>query len=65
MQAVVVGRAKNFYSAYKKMLNKGISFDEIRDMAAIRIIAESPDDCYRVLGIMHQQWKIPKHWNVF
>ena len=56
LRAYVTGRAKSFYSIYKKMKKKDIPFDEIHDLYAIRIIVESTDECYRALGIIHSNW---------
>jgi len=62
--AEVTGRPKHFYSIYKKMLNKKRSFDELYDLMALRIIAESVKDCYEALGIIHSLWKpIPGEFN--
>lgn len=57
---VVYGRAKSFYSIYKKMVNRGHSFDEIFDLIAVRVITNSTEDCYKILGILHSNWKIMK-----
>ncbi len=56
LEAVVYGRAKNFASIYRKMQRKNISFEEVRDLSAIRIIVKEIDDCYRALGIIHSTW---------
>jgi GTP pyrophosphokinase len=56
IDARIYGRAKNFYSIYKKMTKKGIPFEEIRDLYAIRVISKTSDDCYRVLGALHATW---------
>ncbi|MBT3720671.1 bifunctional (p)ppGpp synthetase/guanosine-3',5'-bis(diphosphate) 3'-pyrophosphohydrolase [archaeon] len=53
----VSGRAKYFFSIYKKMISDKKSFDEIYDLIAIRIIVKSIPDCYRVLAEIHQLWK--------
>ncbi len=53
----VLGREKHLYSIYKKMVNKRISFSEIMDMYAFRIIVSSVDSCYRALGAMHTSFK--------
>ncbi len=53
----VLGREKHLYSLYKKMRGKGLSFKEVLDVYAFRIIVDSVDDCYRVLGIMHNLYK--------
>jgi len=52
-QAEVLGREKHLYSIYLKMKNKGKSFSEIMDIFAFRIIVDSVDTCYRVLGCVH------------
>ncbi len=53
----VSGRAKYFYSIYKKMIADKKSFDEIYDLIAIRIIVKNIPECYRVLAEIHQLWK--------
>ncbi len=53
----VVGREKHLYSLYKKMRDKGLSFKEVLDVYAFRITVETVDDCYRVLGVMHNLYK--------
>jgi RelA/SpoT family (p)ppGpp synthetase len=52
-RAEVIGREKHLYSIYLKMKNKGKSFSEIMDIFAFRIIVDSVDTCYRVLGCVH------------
>ncbi len=52
----VVGRAKNFYGIYKKMLAKKIPFEEVRDLSAIRVITTSTDNCYKALNLIHAKW---------
>jgi len=53
----VSGRPKHFYSIYKKMYEKGKSFEEIYDLTAIRVIVETEAECYNVLGLLHSRWK--------
>ncbi|MBN2367765.1 bifunctional (p)ppGpp synthetase/guanosine-3',5'-bis(diphosphate) 3'-pyrophosphohydrolase [Candidatus Woesearchaeota archaeon] len=53
----VSGRAKYFYSIYKKMILEKKSFEEIYDLIAIRIIVNTIPDCYKVLAEIHQLWK--------
>jgi RelA/SpoT family (p)ppGpp synthetase len=53
----VEGREKHLYSIYKKMQSKGISLNEMVDVYGFRIIVESADTCYRVLGIVHSLYK--------
>jgi len=47
------GRAKHFYSIYKKITVRGVPFEEIFDLLAIRIVVEKIQDCYHTLGIVH------------
>lgn len=53
----VFGRPKHFYSIYKKMKDKGLSFDQIYDLTAVRVIVNTTEECYDVLGKIHKQWK--------
>jgi guanosine-3',5'-bis(diphosphate) 3'-pyrophosphohydrolase len=56
----IQGRFKNYYSIYQKMQRKNRFFHEIGDVFALRIIVETEEDCYRLLGIIHKIWR-PKH----
>lgn len=47
------GRAKHFYSIYKKITVRGVPFEEILDLLAIRIVVDKIQDCYHALGIVH------------
>ncbi|HLC62988.1 MAG TPA: RelA/SpoT family protein [Candidatus Nanoarchaeia archaeon] len=51
------GRAKNFYSIFKKMQKKQVSFEEIYDLIGLRIIVNCVKDCYEALGVIHGVWK--------
>lgn len=53
----VYGRAKSYYSIYKKLQTRYSSFDEIHDLLAVRIIVPSVEDCYKTLGIVHNAWQ--------
>jgi len=53
----VIGRQKHLYSIYKKMRNKNLSFSEITDVYAFRIVVDSVDTAYRVLGAVHNLYK--------
>ncbi|GAB3617451.1 GTP pyrophosphokinase [Okibacterium endophyticum] len=52
----VVGRPKQYYSIYQKMIVRGRSFDEIYDLIGIRVLVNSVRDCYAVLGAIHARW---------
>ena len=52
----VVGRPKQYYSIYQKMVVRGREFDEIYDLVGIRILVGSVRDCYAVLGSIHARW---------
>lgn len=53
----VLGREKHLYSIYRKMRNKELSFNEVMDIYGFRIVVESVDNCYRVLGAIHGMYK--------
>ena len=53
----IQGRAKHFYSIYKKMKRDHKDISEIYDLSAVRVLVESVKDCYGVLGIIHAMWK--------
>jgi GTP pyrophosphokinase len=53
IKADVMGRAKYFYSIYKKMVKKQKGFDKIYDLVAIRVIVGTIPECYRSLEIIH------------
>lgn len=57
IRAEVYGREKHLYSIYSKMLKKGQSFRELADVFAFRVIVDSVDTCYRVLGQVHNLYK--------
>ena len=55
--ALVKGREKHLWSIYKKMRSKKRSFRDIMDVFAFRLVVDSVDDCYRILGMMHNLFK--------
>lgn len=57
MKAEVNGREKKPYAIWRKMANKQISLEQLSDIYAFRVISESIDDCYRVLGVAHTTWR--------
>jgi guanosine-3',5'-bis(diphosphate) 3'-pyrophosphohydrolase len=57
LEGTVKGREKNLYSIYNKMRNKELQFQEVMDIYAFRVIVDSIDTCYRVMGAMHGLYK--------
>ena len=57
IKAEISGRAKHFFSIYKKMVNQDKTIDQIYELFAVRIIVDSIKDCYAALGIMHEKYK--------
>ncbi len=57
INGIVVGREKHLYSIYRKMRSKELSFTEVMDIYGFRIIVDTVDNCYRVLGAMHGLYK--------
>ncbi|MGX5914708.1 bifunctional GTP diphosphokinase/guanosine-3',5'-bis pyrophosphate 3'-pyrophosphohydrolase [Aliidiomarina sp. Khilg15.8] len=57
IDARVYGREKHLFSIYRKMLNKELKFDEVMDIYAFRVVVESVDTCYRVIGAVHNLYK--------
>ena len=57
IQGQIAGRAKHFFSIYKKMVNQQKSLDQIYDLFAVRIIVDSVKDCYAALGVIHEMYK--------
>ncbi len=57
IEASIDGRAKHFFSIYKKMVSQDKTLDQIYDLFAIRIIVNSVKDCYAALGVIHEMYK--------
>jgi guanosine-3',5'-bis(diphosphate) 3'-pyrophosphohydrolase len=57
IKARVIGRGKHLWGIYKKMRGKHLPFKEVYDVYAVRIIVDTADTCYRVLGVMHSLYK--------
>ncbi|HEU4602982.1 MAG TPA: bifunctional (p)ppGpp synthetase/guanosine-3',5'-bis(diphosphate) 3'-pyrophosphohydrolase [Steroidobacteraceae bacterium] len=56
IKADVAGRPKHIYSIWKKMQRKGLSFDQLYDIRAVRVLVDSIADCYAALGVVHGLW---------
>ena len=54
--AEVVGRPKHIYSIWRKMHRKNLTFDQVFDVRAVRIVTRSIADCYAALGVVHGLW---------
>ncbi|HQR82804.1 MAG TPA: HD domain-containing protein, partial [Thiotrichales bacterium] len=52
----IAGRPKHIYSIYKKMQRKSLAFEQLYDLHALRLLTHSIEDCYRVLGLLHQHY---------
>jgi len=57
LRATVTGRQKSPYSIWRKTQKKNVSFEQIADIIAFRIIVENMEDCYRALGIIHAAYR--------
>jgi GTP diphosphokinase / guanosine-3',5'-bis(diphosphate) 3'-diphosphatase len=53
----VQGRPKHLFSIFNKMVKQRLSFEEIYDLLAVRIVVESLPDCYVALGVVHELWQ--------
>jgi GTP pyrophosphokinase len=53
----VYGRPKHLYGIYQKMNTQSISFEEVYDLTALRIITDSKMNCYALLGVLHSLWR--------
>jgi guanosine-3',5'-bis(diphosphate) 3'-pyrophosphohydrolase len=56
--ADVSGREKHPYSIWRKMQERHVSFEQVTDIIAFRIITPTDDDCYKALGLIHRKWKM-------
>jgi GTP diphosphokinase / guanosine-3',5'-bis(diphosphate) 3'-diphosphatase len=57
IEAEVHGRVKHFYSIYNKMVRRNKEFNEIYDLAGLRVVVDDVRDCYGTLGVIHSIWK--------
>ncbi|MDO5498912.1 MAG: bifunctional (p)ppGpp synthetase/guanosine-3',5'-bis(diphosphate) 3'-pyrophosphohydrolase [Propionibacteriaceae bacterium] len=56
LKATIHGRPKHYYSIYQKMVVRGRDFADIYDLVGLRILVDTPRDCYAALGVMHVRW---------
>ncbi|RZG46337.1 MULTISPECIES: RelA/SpoT family protein [Acinetobacter] len=61
IEAEISGRVKHIYSIYRKMKSKNLSFDQLYDIRALRVLVKSVAECYHALGIVHQIWRHIPH----
>ncbi len=61
LECEVMGRNKNYFSIYNKMVSQNLPFEEIYDIIAFRIILDSISHCYEALGLIHAMWKPIDH----
>ncbi|MEO5706678.1 MAG: bifunctional (p)ppGpp synthetase/guanosine-3',5'-bis(diphosphate) 3'-pyrophosphohydrolase [Alteraurantiacibacter sp.] len=58
LKVEVWGREKHPYSIWRKMAERHVSFEQITDIMAFRVLTQSQEDCYRALGVLHTTWKM-------
>ena len=57
INATITGRAKHYYSIYKKMNRLNVAFHDLYDITAVRVIVNTEKECYEVLGLIHSKFK--------
>jgi GTP pyrophosphokinase len=64
IRAEVIGRPKHIFSIWNKMRQKSLSFDDLYDVRALRVLVDDVKDCYGALGVVHNLWQpIPKEFD--
>ena len=58
LKAQVTSREKRAYSIWRKMQQKNVSFEELADIYAFRVLVDNVPDCYRALGVIHSNWRM-------
>ena len=56
IKSKITYRQKSLYSIFEKMQRKGLTLDQIYDILAFRVIVDTLEECYTILGIVHQKW---------
>jgi guanosine-3',5'-bis(diphosphate) 3'-pyrophosphohydrolase len=57
IQADVSARPKHIYSIYRKMVRKGVDFDQVHDVRGVRVLVPDVTSCYTALGLIHNRWR--------
>lgn len=57
LEVEVMGREKHPYSIWQKMSERHVSFEQVTDIMAFRVITDNEADCYRALGVLHRTWQ--------
>ncbi|MDE3115033.1 MAG: bifunctional (p)ppGpp synthetase/guanosine-3',5'-bis(diphosphate) 3'-pyrophosphohydrolase [Pseudomonadota bacterium] len=66
IDAYVYGRAKRPWSIWRKLKDKQLNFEQLSDILGFRVIVSTTEDCYRALGVLHQNWRmIPDRFKDF
>ncbi len=64
IDAEITGRPKHIYSIYRKMVDKGMPFENVRDLRGVRLIVPDIPSCYAALGLIHTNWRpIPNEFD--
>ncbi|WP_374526760.1 bifunctional (p)ppGpp synthetase/guanosine-3',5'-bis(diphosphate) 3'-pyrophosphohydrolase [Novosphingobium sp.] len=58
LRVEVSGREKHPYSIWKKMAERHVTFEQITDIMAFRVLTDSVEDCYKALGVLHTTWQM-------
>ena len=66
VEADISGREKHPFSIWKKMAERHISFEQLSDVMAFRVVVPAVEDCYRALGHIHGRWPmVPSRFKDF
>lgn len=57
LKCQVLGRSKQFFSIYNKMISQNLNFGDVYDLTAFRIVLDTVPQCYEALGLLHSLWK--------
>ncbi len=66
IEARMYGREKRAYAIWRKLQRQGIGFEDVADIYAFRILVDKPETCYRVLGLLHTEYRcVPARFRDF